>query len=91
MVRTSRNIGLAVLASTAGPGFLTSMIGSPSSLASRTDIAEIRRSEMVGASLALAVGVAVSMMAGDPFPLVGTVLVLGVMLYEYERVLRDKS
>lgn len=85
--------GLAIMAAAEVPNFLAGLLPSTMTIgrfaAEPADRARLRRSELVGSALALAVGAGTSMIAESPWPMVMTVAVLLVLLYEYERAIRQ--
>lgn len=48
----------------------------------------IRRGEIQATTMAMVVGVATSLIAGDPAPFIGTVIMSAYLLYQYEHALR---
>lgn len=86
-------LGLAILAAAEVPNFLAGMM--PSLMTIRTfaddpeQVRALRRGELVGSVLALGVGLGASLIADSPVPLLASGAVLGVLLYEYERAMRD--
>ena len=95
MASTSQSLGIAVLAASVGPAFLLNILPAPMAIGEfiKTDQgrAQFRHSEMVGSALALSVGIGASAMAHDPLPFVGTVIVLGFLLWDYESAYRGMS
>lgn len=51
----------------------------------------IRKGEAIASVMSLAIGLAVSNLAGSPLPFVGTVLMVGVLLAAYEHALRNPT
>jgi hypothetical protein len=49
----------------------------------------LRRGEIVGSAVALAIAVAIWRLTGSAFPMIGAVIVLAIFLYEYERAIRQ--
>lgn len=49
----------------------------------------IRRGEIVGFVLSLGVGLATSVLADSPLPLLGSLVMSGILLYQYEHALRN--
>jgi hypothetical protein len=84
--------GLAIMAAAEVPNFLAGLLPSTMTIgrfaADAEDRGRLRRSEIVGSGLALAVGVGASLIGQSPLPLLLTLAVLGVLLYEYERAIR---
>ncbi len=84
--------GLAIMAAAEVPNFLAGLLPSTMTIgrfaANPEDRAALRRSELVGSGLAVAVGVGASLIGRHPLPLILTLLVLAVLLYEYERAIR---
>lgn len=85
--------GLAIMAAAEVPNFLAGLLPSTMTIgrfaADPVDRARLRRSELVGSGLAVAVGVGASLVSGHPLPFVLTLGVLAVLLYEYERAIRS--
>ncbi|HEY2089886.1 MAG TPA: hypothetical protein VGH54_28180 [Mycobacterium sp.] len=75
------------------PNFLAGLLPSTMTIgrfaADPVDRGRLRRSEVVGSALAVTVGVGASLIGQSPYPLLLTLLVLGVLLYEYERAIRS--
>lgn len=86
-------VGLSLLAAAEVPNFLAGMLPSLMTIgrfaAEPEDRAKLRRGEVVGSLLSLTVGGAASLVANNPWPFVATVAVLIVLLYEYEKAIRD--
>ena len=84
--------GLAIMAAAEVPNFLAGLLPSTMTIgrfaADPVDRARLRRSEAVGSGLALAVGVGASLIGQSPLPLLLTLVVLAVLLHEYERAIR---
>jgi hypothetical protein len=84
--------GLSIMAAAEVPNFLAGLLPSTMTIgrfaADPVDRARLRRSELVGSGLAVAVGVGASLIGRSPLPLVLTLLVLAVLLHEYERAIR---
>lgn len=93
MKMNTAQLGLAILAAAEVPNFLAGMM--PSLMTIRTfaddpeQIAALRRGEVVGSALSLAVGLGASLVSESPVPLLASTAVLGVLLYEYERAMRE--
>jgi hypothetical protein len=85
--------GLAIMAAAEVPNFLAGLLPSTMTIgrfaADPEDRARLRRSEVVGSGLALAVGVGASLIGRSPLPFILTLAVLAVLLYEYERAIRS--
>lgn len=85
--------GLAIMAASEVPNFLAGLLPSTMTIgrfaADPIDRARLRRSELVGSALAVGVGVGSSLVANDPTPFVFVMVVLGIMLFEYERAIRS--
>jgi hypothetical protein len=84
--------GLAIMAAAEVPNFLAGLLPSTMTIgrfaADPVDRARLRRSEFVGSALAVGVGVGASLIGQHPLPLLLTLAVLVVLLYEYERAIR---
>jgi hypothetical protein len=85
--------GLAIMAASEVPNFLAGLLPSTMTIgrfaAEPQDRARLRRSEIVGSSLAIGVGVGCSLVANHPAPFIFVMAVLFIMLYEYERAIRS--
>lgn len=85
--------GLAIMAAAEVPNFLAGLLPSTMTIgrfaADPIDRLRLRRSEIVGSGLAVAVGIGASLVGGHPLPFVLTMGVLAVLLYEYERAIRS--
>ncbi len=86
-------LGLVILAAAEVPNFLAGMMPSLMTIRTFADDPEqmqaLRRGEVVGSALSLAVGLGASLVADSPAPLLASAGVLAVLLYEYERAMRD--
>lgn len=86
-------LGLVILAAAEVPNFLAGMM--PSLMTIRTFANDpeqrraLRRGEVVGSVLSLSVGAGASLVADSPAPFLACAGVLAVLLYEYERAMRD--
>lgn len=49
----------------------------------------LRRGEVVGGAVSLGIAVAIGILARSVWPIAGAVAVLGIILYEYERAIRN--
>lgn len=85
--------GLAIMAASEVPNFLAGLLPSTMTIgrfaAEPEDRLRLRRSEVVGSALALGVGIGCSLVADSPTPFMFVLGVLIIMLYEYERAIRD--
>lgn len=85
--------GLAIMAAAEVPNFLAGLLPSTMTIgrfaADPIDRMRLRRSEIVGSGLAVAVGIGASLVGGHPLPFFLTMAVLAVLLYEYERAIRS--
>lgn len=85
--------GLAIMAASEVPNFLAGLLPSTMTIgrfaAEPEDRARLRRSEVVGSALAIGVGVGCSLVANSPVPFVMVLAVLAVMIFEYERAIRQ--
>lgn len=85
--------GLAIMAASEVPNFLAGLLPSTMTIgrfaAEPQDRARLRRSEFVGSALAVGVGVGCALVANHPAPFIMVLGVLAVMLYEYERAIRE--
>lgn len=88
-----QQLGLVILSAAEVPNFLAGML--PSLMTIRTfaddpeQIAALRRGEVVGSALALGVGAGASLVADSPAPFLACTAVLAVLLYEYEKAMRE--
>jgi len=88
---TAEQAGLFLLALAEVPQVMSAFLPSPFTAATfrGTEQARwLRRGEVVGSAVALAIAAAVSLVARRKEPFLGAVLVLGVFLWEYERAMR---
>jgi hypothetical protein len=85
--------GLAIMAASEVPNFLAGLLPSTMTIgrfaADPVDRRRLRRSEVVGSALAIGIGVGTSLVADSPLPFVMVLAVLGVLLFEYERAIRQ--
>lgn len=87
------NIGLALLAVSEVPNFYSGLLPSLWTIghftSDQNDEAHfwIRRGEVMATGLTLTVGIATSILAQSPIPLIGVVLMAGILLYLYEHAL----
>lgn len=90
---TATTVGLMLLAASEVPNFLAGMLPSLMTIkrfgATEEDRATLRRGEVAGSALALAVGAGASLVAGSPLPLAATLAILVVMLWLYEDAIRN--
>lgn len=92
--RTS-NIALSLLAIAEVPNFYSGLLPSLWTIGhfSETDNEEacrwIRRGEANATALSVAVGIGVSMLTKSALPLIGNLLMCGILLYLYEHALRS--
>jgi hypothetical protein len=86
-------LGLVILAAAEVPNFLAGLL--PSLFTIRTfssdpeKVQALRRGEVVGSALSLGVGAGASLVAKRIEPLLACLAVLGVLLWEYERAIRN--
>jgi hypothetical protein len=84
--------GLAIMAASEVPNFLAGLLPSTMTIgrfaAEPADRMRLRRSEIVGSALAVGVGVGCALVANHPAPFIMVLVVLAVMLFEYERAIR---
>jgi hypothetical protein len=92
---SAEDIGLTILAAAEVPNFLAGLLPSKMTISRFAvdphDLSMIRRGEVIGSALAIAVGVAASLIADSSAPLVVTVIVLLILLYEYEQAIRHPN
>ena len=90
--KTLAMAGLAIMAAAEVPNFLAGLLPSTMTIgrfaAEPADRARLRRSEVVGSALAISVGIGASLIGESPIPFALTLLVLAVLLYEYERAIQ---
>lgn len=90
---TGAQLGLAILSAAEVPNFLAGMMPSLMTIRTFADDPEqlraLRRGEVVGSALSLAVGLGASLIAGSPIPFIASAAVLAVLLYEYEKAMRE--
>lgn len=89
----AEQLGLVILSAAEVPNFLAGLLPSLFTIRTFSDdpekIAALRRGELVGGGLSLAVGLGASLVAKSWWPAVACVGTLGVLLYEYEKAIRD--
>jgi hypothetical protein len=92
---TAEDVGLTILAAAEVPNFLAGLLPSKMTISrfamDEHDLAMIRRGEVMGSALALTVGLAASLVADHPAPLIVCTLVLVILLYEYEHAIRNPN
>src|SRR5258708_27199446 len=85
-------LGLGLMAAAEVPNFLAGMLPSTMTIgrcaAEAEDRLRLRRGEVVGGALSLAVGVAASLISESAVPFMLTVAVLAILIWEYERAIR---
>ena len=90
---SAETVGLALLAAGEVPNFLAGMMPSLMTIQKFTADdgarASLRRGDLAGGALALAVGIGATLAAGSPLPLVMTTATLAVMLALYEHAIRN--
>jgi hypothetical protein len=95
MAMSSEDIGLTILAAAEVPNFLAGLLPSKMTISrfavDEHDLRMIRRGEVMGSALALTVGLAASMIADNPAPLIACIVVLLILLYEYEHSIRNPN
>lgn len=90
---TAEQLGLVILSASEVPNFLAGMM--PSLFTIKTfagdpeKVAALRRGEVVGGTMALAVGAGASLVAKSWAPIVACTATLAVLLYEYEKAIRE--
>jgi hypothetical protein len=97
MGMSAEAVGLTLLAVAEVPNFYSGLLPSLWTIGhfSETENAEanywIRRGEVMASGLTLAVGVATSVLTKSPLPLIGVIIMAGILLYLYEHALRNGS
>lgn len=90
---SAATVGLALLAAGEVPNFLAGMLPSLMTIrrfgADEIDRKTLRHGEIAGSILALGVGVGASLASNDPLPAVVTIVILGIMLWQYENAIRN--
>jgi hypothetical protein len=90
---TPAQLGLVILSAAEVPNFLAGMMPSLMTIRTFADDPEqlraLRRGEVVGSALSLGVGLGASLVADNPAPLLASAAVLAVLLYEYEKAMRE--
>jgi hypothetical protein len=85
-------LGLGIMAAAEVPNFLAGMLPSTMTIgrfaAEPADRLRLRRGEVVGGALSVSVGIAASLIGESPMPFLLTMVVLAVLIYEYERAIR---
>lgn len=97
MARTHEQVALTVLTVAEVPnfwsGFLPSLFtiatfsGGDDAKASHTK-RWIRRGEIQATGLSIALGISASLLAGEPWPFIGVMLLIGYLAWQYEHALR---
>lgn len=97
MARTHEQVALTVLVVSEVPNFWSGFLPSLFTIAtfSAGDEAKanhtrhwIRRGEIQAAGLSIALGISASLLAGEPWPFIGVILLIGYLAYQYEHALR---
>lgn len=92
-VTTASKVGLMLLAASEVPNFLAGMLPSLMTIrrfsADERDTATLRRGEVAGSALSLAVGAGASIVARSWLPMIATGTILVVMLAMYEHAIRN--
>lgn len=88
-----QQLGLVILAASEVPNFMAGLLPSLFTIQTFSDdpakVKALRRGEIVGGALALGVGVGASLVAESPWPFVACAVIFGVLIYEYERAIRN--
>ena len=90
---TPQQLGLVLLSASEVPNFMAGLLPSLFTIGTFSDdpekVALLRRGELVGSALSLAVGVGASLVAKSWAPAIACGATLAVLLYEYERAIRN--
>lgn len=95
--RSSQDVALTVLVIAEVPNFWSGFLPSLFTIATFSGGDEdkashtkrwIRRGEIQATGLSIALGVAASLLAEDPWPFVGVMLMIGYLGYQYEHALK---
>jgi hypothetical protein len=90
---TPTTVGLTILAISEVPNFLAGMLPSLMTIqrfgADELDRSALRKGEIAGSLLAGGVGIGASLIARDPLPAIGSLIVLAIMLGMYEHAIRN--
>jgi hypothetical protein len=95
--RSSQDVALTVLVIAEVPNFWSGFLPSLFTIATFSGGDEgkaqhtkmwIRRGEIQATGLSIALGVAASLLAEDPWPFVGVMLMIGYLAYQYEHALK---
>ncbi len=88
-----QQLGLVILAASEVPNFMAGLLPSLFTIQTFSDdpakVKALRRGELVGGTLALSVGLGASLVAESWAPFWVCAGTLGVLLYEYERAIRN--
>lgn len=86
-------LGLVILAASEVPNFMAGLLPSLFTIQTFSDdpakVKALRRGELVGGAMALGVGAGASLVADSWVPLIACTVILGVLLFEYERAIRN--
>lgn len=89
----AEQLGLVILSAAEVPNFLAGLLPSLFTIRTFSDdpekVAALRRGELVGGGMALAVGVGASLVAKSWAPAAACAGTLGVLLWEYEKAIRN--
>lgn len=89
----AEQLGLVILSAAEVPNFLAGLLPSIFTIRTFADdpekVAALRRGEIVGGGMALGVGIGASLVAKTWAPAVACLGTLAVLLYEYERAIRN--
>jgi len=88
-------IGLAMLSAAEVPNFLAGLLPSLMTInrfaAGEEDRIALRRGEVFGSILSVGIGVGATVASGSWWPLAGTLIVLGILLFLYESGIQNPS
>lgn len=88
-----QQLGLVILAASEVPNFMAGLLPSLFTIQTFSDdpakVKALRRGELVGGGLAVGVGVGASLVADSWVPLFACLAILAVLVYEYERAIRN--
>jgi hypothetical protein len=89
----SSDAGLVLLGLAEVPQVMSAFLPSPTTAymggADPARVEWLRRGEIVGGAVSLAIAGAVSMLVGSPWVFLGSAAILGVFLWEYERAIKQ--
>lgn len=90
---TASTVGMTLLAMSEVPNFMAGLLPSLMTIkrfaSDEADVTALRRGELIGGTMSLAVGVGASLAVGSPWPAIGTIVTLIIFLSQYETAIRN--